>query len=81
MRQNHRVNPQAAKLLARRKYAERQIDKWWKWSWEKRKSVKYKELVSYQDKYNIKVYGKEDLRQLEFKPRILSRYIIWYKNI
>ena len=50
----------AGKLLARKKYAERQIDKWWKWSWEKRNRVKYKELVSYQDKYNIKVYGKED---------------------
>jgi hypothetical protein len=60
MRYNSRVNPKAAKLLARKKYAERQIDKWWKWSWEKRNRVKFKELVSYQDKYNIKVYGKED---------------------
>ena len=60
MRYNNRVNPKAAKLLARKKYAERQIDKWWKWSWEKRKRIKYKELVSYQDKYNIKVYGKEN---------------------
>ena len=50
MRYNSRTNPRAAKLLARRKYAERQIDKWWKWSWEKRNRVKFKELVSYQDK-------------------------------
>ena len=42
MRQNGRTNPNAAKLLARKKYAERQIDKWWKWSWEKRNRVKYK---------------------------------------
>ena len=41
MRQNNRVNPRTAKLLARRKYAERQIDKWWKWSWEKRNKVKF----------------------------------------
>ena len=58
MRQNNRVN--SSKELARRKYGERQIDKWWKWSWNMRNKVKYKELVSYQDKYNIKVYGKEN---------------------
>jgi hypothetical protein len=57
MRYNNRVNPAEAKRIARQKYGERQIDKWWKWSWEKRNRVKYKELVSYQDKYNIKVYG------------------------
>ena len=52
--------PTERQLLARRKYAERQIDKWWKWSWEKRNRVKYKELVFYQNKYNIKVYGKSN---------------------
>ena len=60
MRQNSRTNPRDAKRIARQKYGERQIDKWWKWSWEKRKRVKYKELVEYQNKYNLKVYGKED---------------------
>ena len=60
MRQNSRTNPREAKRIARQKYGERQIDKWWKWSWAKRNRVKFKELVSYQDKYNIKVYGKED---------------------
>ena len=57
MRSNSKINPRESKRLARQKYAERQIDKWWKWSWEKSGRVKYKELVSYQDKYNIKVYG------------------------
>ena len=57
MRQNSRVNPRAAKLLARKKYAERQIDKWWKWSWNIRNKIKYKELVEKQDQYNLKVYG------------------------
>ena len=57
MRRNGKTDPRKAKSIARRKYAERQIDKWWKWSWEKRNRVKFKELVSYQDKYNIKVYG------------------------
>ena len=57
MRQNNRVNPREEKRIARNKYGERQIDKWWKWSWEIRGRVKYKELVEYQNKYNIKVYG------------------------
>ena len=57
MRQNNRADIREAKRLARKKYAERQIDKWVKWSWEKRGKVKYKELVELQDKYNIKVYG------------------------
>ena len=57
MRQNSRTNPREAKRIARQKYGERQIDKWWKWSWEMRGRVKYKELVEYQNKYNIKVYG------------------------
>ena len=56
MRRNNKVNPRESKRLARQKYGERQIDKWWKWSWEMRGKVKYKELVEYQNKYNIKVY-------------------------
>jgi hypothetical protein len=27
------------------------------WSWQQRGKIKYKELVKYQDQYNIKVYG------------------------
>ena len=57
MRQNRRVNPKLAKLVARKNYRDRQIDKWVKWSWEKRGRVKYKELVGYQDQYKLKVYG------------------------
>ena len=58
MRRDSKVNPFEAKRIARNKYAERQIDKWWKWSWEMRGKVKYKELVEQQDKYNIKAYGQ-----------------------
>ena len=50
-------NKKLSKEIARRNYRDRQIDKWWKWSWEARGKVKYKELVSYQDKYKLKVYG------------------------
>ena len=57
MRRNSKVNPSLSKIIARKKYAERQIDKWVKWSWNQRGKVKYKELVKYQDQYNIKVYG------------------------
>lgn len=57
MRQNRRVNPKLTKLVARKNYRDRQIDKWVKWSWEKRGRVKYKELVGYQDQYKLKVYG------------------------
>jgi len=57
MRQNSRVNPGEIKRIARQKYGERQIDKWVKWSWEKRGKIKYNELVEYQDQYKIKVYG------------------------
>ena len=57
MRRNSKVNTKLSKIIARKKYAERQIDKWVKWSWNQRGKVKYKELVGYQDQYNIKVYG------------------------
>ena len=57
MRQNSRVNPFETKRIARQKYGERQIDKWCKWSWEIRGRIKFRELVKYQDLYNIKVYG------------------------
>ena len=57
MRRNNKIDIRVTKQLARQKYAERQIDKWVKWSWNQRGRVKYKELVGYQDQYNIKVYG------------------------
>ena len=57
MRRNNKVNPKLAKVIARQKYAERKIDTWWKWSFENRNKVIYKELVEMQDKYGIKCYG------------------------
>ena len=59
MRRNSKVDPREAKRLARKMYAERQIDKWWKWSWETRNKIVYKELVEIQTKYGIKCYGSE----------------------
>jgi hypothetical protein len=57
MRQNNRVNPQLAKKIARQKYSERQIDRFIKWSINQKGYVKYKDIVEWQDKYNIKAYG------------------------
>ena len=57
MRQNNRINPEQAKKIARIKYAERQIEKWIKWSIENRGYIKYKEFVEIHDKYNINCYG------------------------
>ena len=56
MRRNNKVNPKLSKVVARQNYRDRQIDKWVKWSWNQRGRIKYKELVAYQDQYNIKVY-------------------------
>ena len=39
------------KDLARRKYNERQIDKFIKWSINQKGYLKYKELIEYEDKY------------------------------
>ena len=56
MRRNSKIDIRKQKQLARQKYAERQIDKWWKWSWEQRGKIKYKELIEIQDRYGIKCY-------------------------
>ena len=57
MSRDRKINPFEAKRIARQKYAERQIDKFVKWSWDVRGKIKYKELVEQQNKYNLKVYG------------------------
>ena len=60
MRRNSKTDPRKAKQIARQMYAERQINKWVKWSWEVRGKIKYKELVELQNQYGIKCYGKAD---------------------
>ena len=60
MRRDSKADPRKAKAVARQMYAERQINKWVKWTWEMRGKVKYKELVELQDQYGIKCYGKAD---------------------
>jgi len=57
MRRDSKINIAKQKQLARQKYAERQIDKFVKWSWEVKGYVKYKDIVRKQNEYNIKCYG------------------------
>ena len=45
MRQDDRTHPKQAKIIAKRKYAERQVDKFVKWSLDVRGKVRYKELI------------------------------------
>jgi plasmid rolling circle replication initiator protein Rep len=58
MSRDRKINPFEAKRIARQKYAERQIDKFVKWSWEIKGKVKYKDIVKLQNKYEMKFYGK-----------------------
>ena len=58
MRRNRKLNTWEQKDLARRKYAERQLEKFIKWSIESKCHLKYKELEKYSQKYgtsNIRV--------------------------
>ena len=57
MSRDRKINPFEAKRIARQKYAERQIDKFVKWSWEIKGKVRYKDIVKLQDKYNMKFYA------------------------
>ena len=51
MRRNRELNTWEKKDLARRKYAERQLEKFIKWSVETKGYLKYKELIAYERKY------------------------------
>ena len=63
MRRNDKANPRKEKEIARIKYAERQIDKWVKWSWQQRGRVKYRELVELQERYGIIIKEEHYERQ------------------
>ena len=51
MRRNRELNTWEKKDLAKKKYAERQLEKFIKWSIEKKGYLKYKELIEYERKY------------------------------
>ncbi len=52
MRRNCELNSFEKKDLARRKYAERQLQKFIDWSIEQKGYLKYKELIKYERKYS-----------------------------
>ena len=54
MRRDDKADTWKSKQLARRKYNERQIDKFIKWSIESKGYLKYKDLEEYQEKYKNK---------------------------
>ena len=58
MRRDSTVNPREAKRIAKQKYAERQIDKFVKWSWEVRGRVRSTDIKQLQTKYDIQCYGQ-----------------------
>jgi hypothetical protein len=58
MRRDSKVNPRETKRIAKQKYAERQIDKFVKWSWEAKGKVKYKDIKQLQTKYDIQCYAR-----------------------
>ena len=51
MRRNRELNTWEKKDLARRKYEERQLQKFINWSIESKGYLKYKELIEYERKY------------------------------
>jgi plasmid rolling circle replication initiator protein Rep len=53
MSRDRKINPFEAKRIARQKYAERQIDKFVKWSWDVKGKVRYKDIVKLQKKHGI----------------------------
>ena len=54
MRRDRELNSWEKKDLARRKYAERQLEKFIKWSIESKGYLKYKELIEYERKYSVR---------------------------
>jgi hypothetical protein len=53
MRRNSKINTQQAKVIARRKYSERQFDKWIKWRFDQFGYVRYRDLIKQAKKYNL----------------------------
>ncbi len=56
MRRNSKVDIRNDKHIARKKYSERQIDKWVKWRMDIKGYMYYTDLVKLQEEHNIKCY-------------------------
>ena len=47
------TNSREEKRLARKKYAERQFDKWIRWSFEIKGRIRYKDILKKQEELNL----------------------------
>jgi hypothetical protein len=63
MRRDNKTDSFKAKEIARKKYSERQINKFVKWSLEMKGKVKYKDIKKLQTKYNIQCYAESKTRR------------------
>lgn len=57
MRSSNSADTIKSKKIARVRYANRQIDKFIKWSIKQNGCLKYKDLVEIHNQYNVKVHG------------------------
>ncbi len=76
MRRNRELNSWEQKDLARRKYAERQLEKFIKWSIESKGYLKYKELEKERDSNQIVEFTKE-IKKNPMSYRIKIIEILW----
>ena len=53
MRPDSEANTSEEKRLARKRYAERQFDKWIRWSFEIKGRIKYKDILNKQEELNL----------------------------
>jgi len=53
MLKDNEANNREEKRLARKKYAERQFDKWIRWSFEIKGRIKYKDILNKQEELNL----------------------------
>ena len=53
MRRNRELNSFEQKDLARRKYAERKLQKFIDWSIKSKGYIKYKDLIKYSEQYGV----------------------------
>ena len=58
MPRDSNVNPFEAKAIARRKYAERQIQKFVNWSWENKGKIRYSDIKQLHNRYDIECYAR-----------------------
>ena len=61
MRRDSTINPFETKRLARQRYADRQIEKWYMWSFETFGKIRYKELIKTIEMFNNPKQTRDDI--------------------